>query len=59
MRGEYHFRHDWSVGHVRLELFVPRADADRYLHAILEAASTGDTGDGIVAVMPVESVLRI
>ncbi|MDE3151214.1 MAG: P-II family nitrogen regulator [Gemmatimonadota bacterium] len=59
--GEYRdfFRHDWSVGHARLELFVPRADADRYVHAILKAASTGDAGDGIIAVAPVESVIRI
>ncbi len=59
--GEYRdfFRHDWSVGHARLELFVPRADSDRYVHAILEAASTGGAGDGMVAVAPVDSVIRI
>lgn len=59
--GEYRdfFRHDWTVGHVRLELFVPRADAERYLRAIVDAASTGGPGDGIVAVVPVDAVVRI
>lgn len=59
--GEYRdfFRHDWTVGHARLELSVPRADADRYVRAILDAASTGERGDGIVAVVPVDAVVRI
>ncbi|HEX8726440.1 MAG TPA: P-II family nitrogen regulator [Gemmatimonadaceae bacterium] len=59
--GEYKdlFRHDWTVTHARLEIFTPRKDADRFVHAILEAASTGEAGDGIVALVPVESVIRI
>ncbi|MDE3150692.1 MAG: P-II family nitrogen regulator [Gemmatimonadota bacterium] len=59
--GEYRdfFRHDWTVGHARLELYVPQGDADRYVAAILEAARTGEPGDGIVTVAPVESVIRI
>lgn len=59
--GEYRdfFRRDWTVGHARLELFVPRAEADRYVRAILATASTGEPGDGIVAVAPVDALVRI
>lgn len=59
--GEYRdfFRRDWTVGHARLELYVRQADADRYVAAILDAARTGEPGDGIVAVAPVNAVFRI
>ena len=59
--GEYadFFARDWMSEHVRLEIFTHRQRVDGILEAIFRAASTGTKGDGIVAVLPVESVFRI
>lgn len=59
--GEYadFFSRDWQVRHVRLEIFTEAAKVERIVAAIMEAASTGDPGDGIIAVLPVETVYRV
>lgn len=59
--GEYanFFKRDWAVTHARIEVFTERADVDRIVEAIKEAAHTGGAGDGIIAVLPVERILRI
>ena len=59
--GEYadFFARDWMSEHVRLEIFIHRQRVDGILEAIFRGASTGGKGDGIVAVLPVESVFRI
>ena len=59
--GEYKdlFRHDWTVTHVRLEIFAAREDADQFVQAIVQGAATGQPGDGIVAIMPVDEVVHI
>ncbi|MHB8772785.1 MAG: P-II family nitrogen regulator [Syntrophales bacterium] len=59
--GEYanFFTSDWSVTHVRLEIYCKAARANEIVDAIMDAAQTGLAGDGIVAVIPVEEVYRI
>jgi nitrogen regulatory protein PII len=43
----------------RFEIFLSRKRADEMARAILGAAQTGQPGDGLVAVLPVESLYRI
>jgi nitrogen regulatory protein P-II 1 len=59
--GEYSnfFTHDWMVTHSRIEIFTVGSRADAIARAILETAHTGKSGDGFVAVLPVEKVYRI
>jgi len=56
--GEYmdFYRHDWSVTHARVEVFCRREEAERVADAIHDAAVTGIPGDGIIAILPVESL---
>jgi nitrogen regulatory protein P-II 1 len=44
---------------VRLEIGVSEPFVERTVSAILEAARTGDVGDGKVFVLPVDNVYRI
>ncbi|MFC5971732.1 P-II family nitrogen regulator [Halomarina salina] len=44
---------------VKVECFVAEVPADEVAEAIVEAAKTGDPGDGKVFVMPVESAHQI
>ena len=53
------FSKDWLVSHVRVEVFIGQARAEEITLAIMNAAHTGMDGDGIVAVLPVESVYHI
>jgi nitrogen regulatory protein P-II 1 len=59
--GEYmdFYERDWMSGHVRIEVFTPKAQAGGIADAIMDAAHTGLPGDGIVAVQPVETVFHI
>jgi nitrogen regulatory protein P-II 1 len=59
--GEYanFFTSDWIVEHARIEIFLPRERADLVARTIIAAAATGQPGDGIVVVLPVESMYRI
>jgi len=59
--GEYanFYEADWMCTHVRVEVFVGANQADEIARAIMDAAHTGVQGDGIVAVLPVESVYHI
>ena len=50
---------DWIVEHARIEIFLPRERADGVARAVVAAAATGEPGDGIVVVLPVESMYRI
>ena len=47
------------VPKIRVEIVVDDGDAERTADAIIEAARTGEIGDGKVWVVPVESVARI
>jgi nitrogen regulatory protein P-II 1 len=57
----------WRVGEYRvdllpklkLELVVLDEDVDLAIEAIIRNARTGETGDGKIFVMPVESVVRV
>lgn len=59
--GEYtnFFSSDWMVVHARIEIILRRERADEVARAIQTAAKTGLPGDGVVFVIPVESVYRI
>ena len=59
--GEYanFFTHDWQVTHSRIEIFTEKSNAERIVHAIMESAHTGMSGDGIIAILPVEKLFRI
>ncbi len=50
---------DWLLTHVRVEVFIERARAREIAEAIMEAAHTGLEGDGIVAILPVETLFHI
>ncbi len=47
------------VHKVRVEAVVADADVDRVVRAVVEAARTGQIGDGKVWTVPVEDVVRI
>lgn len=53
------FRPDWLVTHARIEIFMERERAYAVARAIVDTAHRGIPGDGIVVVLPVETVLRI
>lgn len=59
--GEYanYFNPDHHVERARFEIFVPEDQVDGLVDAIVEAAQTHAEGDGLVAVMPVERIVRI
>jgi len=59
--GEYHdfFARDWMVEEVRLEIFTKKDKVETITAAIMDAAHTGEPGDGIVAVVPVEKFFLI
>lgn len=59
--GEYanFYSSDWLVSHARIEVFTTRARAGEIATAIMETAHTGVSGDGLVAVLPVEQIYRI
>lgn len=59
--GEYanFYSSDWRVEHARVEIFIQASRAGEVAEAIIEAARTGVSGDGIVAVLPVEHLYHI
>lgn len=59
--GEYanFYEADWLCENVRVEVFVGAGQADEIAMAVMDAAHTGLEGDGIVAVLPVETVYHI
>jgi len=59
--GEYadFYAKDWMTNHARIELFTDESDAEVTAQAIMDAASLGMEGDGIVAILPVEKLYRI
>lgn len=59
--GEYanFYRPDWTVAHVRIEIFLRQERADEVARAIADAGRTGEPGDGIVAIVPVQAVYRV
>lgn len=59
--GEYanFYKPDWMCTHLRVEVFTSKLKADEVAETIIEAAHTGIKGDGIVVILPVESVYHI
>lgn len=59
--GEYanYFDRDWMCEHARIEIFTHEGQEEPIVQCIMESAHTGNAGDGIVAVVPVEKVYRI
>lgn len=59
--GEYAntFGPDSLSRHARIEVFAEEANASRLVQAIHDAAHTGQRGDGVIAVLPVEAFVHI
>lgn len=59
--GEYadFFKPDWTCEHARIEIYCREERADEIARAIAGAAHTGEPGDGIVVVLPVQTIYRI
>lgn len=59
--GEYadFFSRLHHVDHAQFDIFVGEADVDFLVEAIIQTAGTPAKGDGIIAVMPVDRVVRI
>ncbi|MGC9117034.1 MAG: P-II family nitrogen regulator, partial [Conexivisphaera sp.] len=57
-RGVREFRVD-LVPKAKIELVVDDADVERAIGVIMEAARTGEVGDGKIFVIPVEEAIRI
>lgn len=59
--GEYmdFYSRNWLVTHARIEVFAFAKDAERIAQAIVEEANCGASGDGIVAIAPVETIFRV
>jgi nitrogen regulatory protein P-II 1 len=59
--GEYanFSKKDWMVTSTKIEIFTELSHVEPIVKTILETASHGLEGDGIVAVLPVEKMYRI
>ena len=59
--GEYanYYRQDRMVQHLQVEVFISKKRATEIAELIMESAHTGTDGDGIVAIIPVDSVYHI
>lgn len=53
------FSRDWLTEEVKLEIVAHESKVDGIIKAIMDAAYTGDPGDGIVTVLPVSKFYRI
>ncbi len=53
------FESDWMCQNVRVEVFTEIRQADEVARKIMDAAHTGIEGDGIVAILPVETIYHI
>ena len=55
---EFHAR-DWLSEHEKVEIFTEQSKVEAITNAIMDTAHTGDHGDGIMAVIPLEKFYRI
>lgn len=53
------FSHDWTSANARIEIFIEADTAQRVAEGIMDAAHTGQEGDGMIAILPVESLYRV
>ena len=59
--GEYrnYYQRDWMVDEVKLDIFTRTDEVDSITKAIMDGAHTGEPGDGVVAVVPIEQFFLI
>ena len=59
--GEYanFFAKDWHSTHARIEIYCEEDKRETIVNGIMDEAHSGLTGDGIVVVIPVETIYRI
>jgi nitrogen regulatory protein P-II 1 len=59
--GEYRnfFTQDWMSDEVRVEIFTRKNEVEAIATAIVNAAHTGLPGDGVVAVLPIETLYLV
>ncbi len=59
--GEYmnFYNQDCTSSHSRIEIFVEMDKAEDIANTIMKAAHIGQPGDGIVAILPVETLYHI
>src|SRR5437016_5163162 len=50
---------DWLTDEAKIEIVAEESKVEAIVNAIMDAAHTGDPGDGIVSVLPVEQFFRI
>jgi nitrogen regulatory protein P-II 1 len=53
------FSRDWLSEEVKIEIVADESRIEAITRAIMDAAHTGDPGDGIVTVLPVSRFYRI
>ena len=53
------FARDWLSEEAKIEIVIDDTKVEAITHAIMDAAHTGDPGDGIVTVLPVTKFYRI
>ena len=54
-----YFGADWKTHFMRLELFVPAEEAEELAKLIMQDARTGSEDNGIVAILPVDTIYKI
>lgn len=59
--GDYEnfFRADLTDEHFRVEVFVPEERGEEVARTVMEAACSGSTGDGLVAIQPVARLFKV
>lgn len=57
-RGFGHHRNGFK-DKIRIEIYADEFQVDKVVEMILKAARTGTTGDGKIAVLPLENIYRI
>jgi len=53
------FNNDWTSAFARIEIFIEANRAQEVAQGIIDTAHTGKEDDGIVAILPVESLYQI
>lgn len=54
-----YYQRDWMIDEVKLDIFTRADEVDAITTAIVDGAHTGEPGDGIVAVIPIEKFVLI
>lgn len=53
------YSHEWVSTQARVEVFVLAQHAEQVVHDIMQAAHTGLDTDGVIAVLPVETIYHV